>query len=78
MSEEEKIKNDPDIKRVERLMQISSQFYNVHKELESYPGNITTVRQDIIKVCEGLDRVRSQIIGKTTGEPENPGQPSEK
>lgn len=62
------LKNDPDIKRVDRLMEMSKELYAMHKELEGYPGNITTVRQDLIKVCGGLDRVRSQILEGPTKE----------
>ncbi len=71
MSEQE-IKNDPDIKKLDRLMEMSKTLYGIHKELESYEGTTTTLRQNILESCSGLDKLRNQIIGKTTGQ-EDPG-----
>ena len=60
--EESSKKDLADLKKIERLMEISKSLYGIHKELEGFSGNTTTVRQDIIKVCGGLDRIRSQIL----------------
>ena len=68
----EDFEKEEDFKKVTRLMEMSKLLYSIHKELKGYKGNITTLRQDLLKICAGLERLRSQILsGEEEPFPEN-------
>jgi len=67
MSELIEKQNSDKSKKVSELMEMSKALYEMHGKLGSFEGTTTSIRQDILKVCSGLDALRNQIVGETSG-----------
>jgi len=50
-------------KKIQDLMSMSTTLYKMHTDLGKLEAPTTGIRQDILKVCSGLDQLRTQIIG---------------
>ena len=51
--------------KVQELMEMSKTLYDMHEKLNEFEAPVTGLRQDILKVCSGLDSLRNQIVSGT-------------
>ncbi len=65
--------NNTEEKQVKELIVMSEALYVMYTKIGEFDGAITTIRQNILTVCSGLDQLRNQIIAGP--EKEGPVEP---